>query len=402
MANGLLDPYSPGGLLDPGMARRDAFLRGLGALGSHLISAGAPSTDPGNFGRQVAMGGQAMNQAYGSSMDQSRQYAMQDLKTRLAMEQYKRDKQKQLAQDRLANAVDMGGKDMAGNPVDIRAMAASAAPGEYAKGLIGAQFAPPDLPNKAKEYQYAVQNGYNGDYMQYINDTKQAGVTVNTGDANADPTWGTAPNGMVWARTQQGDVATQPNDQGYVTPIAVPIAGTPDAQAAQQEKAAAEKNQRQKKQSADIVVDDIGRALKIAQDSPVTTTGVGGYWLNGLPGTSAYDLKNLLDTVRANVGFERLQQMRDASPTGGALGQVSEMENRLLQGVLGNLEQSQSSDQFTYNLKRLYNTYNDIVHGPGRGPKRYDLPNAGNQQQPGTSADMTGKSDADLMGILGQ
>ena len=37
--------------------------------------------------------------------------------------------------------------------------------------------------------------------------------------------------------------------------------------------------------------------------------------------------------------------MRDASPTGGALGQVSERELGYLQSVLGSLEQSQTADE---------------------------------------------------------
>ena len=60
--------------------------------------------------------------------------------------------------------------------------------------------------------------------------------------------------------------------------------------------------------------------------------------------------------------------MREASPTGGALGQVSEMENRLLQSVLGSLDQELSEEEFRYNLRRLKDTFLDIVHGPGNRP----------------------------------
>jgi hypothetical protein len=61
--------------------------------------------------------------------------------------------------------------------------------------------------------------------------------------------------------------------------------------------------------------------------------------------------------------------MRASSPTGGALGQVTDFENRLLQATIGNLEQSQSKDQLLYNLRRVKDTYLDIVHGPGNRPK---------------------------------
>jgi len=55
--------------------------------------------------------------------------------------------------------------------------------------------------------------------------------------------------------------------------------------------------------------------------------------------------------------------MRDASPTGGALGQVSERELAFLQSTIGNLEQSQSKEQLTYNLKRLKKIYSNMLEG---------------------------------------
>lgn len=70
-------------------------------------------------------------------------------------------------------------------------------------------------------------------------------------------------------------------------------------------------------------------------------------------GTPQADLANTLDTIRANIGFEELQRMRDASKTGGALGQVSERENELLQAVWGSVQQSQSAEQLKENLATL-------------------------------------------------
>jgi len=73
-------------------------------------------------------------------------------------------------------------------------------------------------------------------------------------------------------------------------------------------------------------------------------------------GTPQADLSATLDTIRANIGFEELQRMRDASKTGGALGQVSERENELLQAVWGSIQQSQSAEQLAENLKILKTT----------------------------------------------
>ena len=57
--------------------------------------------------------------------------------------------------------------------------------------------------------------------------------------------------------------------------------------------------------------------------------------------------------------------MREASPTGGALGQVSNQELSALQGVFGNLDQANNASELKYNLKLLQNIYNNIVHGKG-------------------------------------
>lgn len=104
-----------------------------------------------------------------------------------------------------------------------------------------------------------------------------------------------------------------------------------------------------------VVQEDIDRALKLAERGGgiFGTTGAAGAVMSNIPGTDAYDLGQLLNTIKANIGFDKLQAMREASPTGGALGQVSERENTLLQSVLGALEQSQSNEEFVYNLQRL-------------------------------------------------
>lgn len=101
------------------------------------------------------------------------------------------------------------------------------------------------------------------------------------------------------------------------------------------------------------------------------STGYGSY-LNMIPGTDAQKVKNLLATVKGNIGFDKLQAMRDASPTGGALGQVSERELSFLQSVFGSLEQDQSAEELRYNLELLRYVYNSIIHGEGNHP--YALP----------------------------
>jgi transposase len=83
------------------------------------------------------------------------------------------------------------------------------------------------------------------------------------------------------------------------------------------------------------------------------TTGFVGSMTRQIPGTTGFDLSKTLVGIQSNLGFETLQQMRDNSPTGGALGQVTERELELLQSTWGSLEQAQTKEQFVSNLQRL-------------------------------------------------
>lgn len=85
-----------------------------------------------------------------------------------------------------------------------------------------------------------------------------------------------------------------------------------------------------------------------------------------LPGTPAKDLKEAIGTVQALVGFDELQKMRDASPTGGALGQVSEREIDFLQKLGGSLNLTQSDEQLQSNLNQVKQSFEvlKLVNSP--------------------------------------
>lgn len=105
-----------------------------------------------------------------------------------------------------------------------------------------------------------------------------------------------------------------------------------------------------------------------------TNTGAASY-LAMVRGTPQYNLAAQLDTIKSNVGFAALQAMRAASPTGGALGQVSEQENRLLQSTLASLDQGQSPDQLKSNLAKVqlhFENLKQILNAPINAQVDYD------------------------------
>jgi hypothetical protein len=111
---------------------------------------------------------------------------------------------------------------------------------------------------------------------------------------------------------------------------------------------------------ADIVIGNIDKAFD--QISPFTTGLIGDIrstMLGRVTGSGAYDLEKTLDTVKANIGFKELEDMRAASPTGGALGQVAVQELLYLQAALSSLDKGQSQGQLRENLMKVRTHFNN-------------------------------------------
>ena len=121
-------------------------------------------------------------------------------------------------------------------------------------------------------------------------------------------------------------------------------------------------------------------------------TGLLGSGLRLVPGTPAHNTMQAVKTVEAAVGFDRLQYMRDNSPTGGALGQVSNIELDLLKTSLANLNQSQGKKQFQDNLKAVRKHYAASVKAVEAQRQRY-YEMKGGKPAPATSGSL---SEADL------
>lgn len=104
---------------------------------------------------------------------------------------------------------------------------------------------------------------------------------------------------------------------------------------------------------ANTVISKVDQALaKVSR----WTTGAGAR-LGDVPGTSARDLRSDIDTIKGILGFATLQDMRRNSPTGGALGQVSDNELRLLTSTVASLDQAQSADQLRRSLGEIKTHY---------------------------------------------
>jgi hypothetical protein len=105
--------------------------------------------------------------------------------------------------------------------------------------------------------------------------------------------------------------------------------------------------------ATDSLMDKIKQAKTVAADTRLAT-----YPLEKmLPLTNARNLSGLVDTIRANLAFDRLQKMRDESKTGGALGQVSNIELQLLESAVASLDPAAGNEVFQQRLDEVMEKY---------------------------------------------
>lgn len=147
---------------------------------------------------------------------------------------------------------------------------------------------------------------------------------------------------------------------------AVPIEGTPQAKELENATKAVQAGVRNKGFIAGIVTDTIDEAIEVADNPDNWATGAKGAAVElvgrmtggvASAGSSRKALETKLLTVKSNIGFDRLQKMREESPTGGALGQVAVQELNALQAGLGSLDPNLDSDELIANLNDVKKQY---------------------------------------------
>lgn len=218
------------------------------------------------------------------------------------------------------------------------------------KGLIGGREAASVLMQKPKDdrtalmknYEFAKQTGYKGSFNDFLRSGGAGGSVVNVGGNQVQ---------------RVGDFAVVPDEASEAGVRFVPIPGSKAAQEAQagaerQEVAAGQAAQKETVVSGSI--DTLIGQIDKGGIFDLPESGIVGNLLGRLGvNQEAVDFRNELATVQANIAFDRLQQMREASKTGGALGAVSERELDLLMNAYGNINQSTSPARLKENLQTI-------------------------------------------------
>lgn len=110
---------------------------------------------------------------------------------------------------------------------------------------------------------------------------------------------------------------------------------------------------------SNIIFNKVDEALSIDDGSSGLEVKAASF----IPGTKSYDLNKAIDTIKANVGFAQLQEMRAASKSGASgLGQLAVKELEALQAVLGSLDVGQSPEKRQKNLNAVKTHYQNWLN----------------------------------------
>lgn len=95
------------------------------------------------------------------------------------------------------------------------------------------------------------------------------------------------------------------------------------------------------------------KARRIVDDPALgKVTGIMAYFPS-IYGGQAADVEAVIESLEVEQAFQTLQAMKEASPTGGAVGQVSDYEQKMLREALTSLRRSQSKGQFARHLEEI-------------------------------------------------
>lgn len=189
---------------------------------------------------------------------------------------------------------------------------------------------------------------------------------IDIAERRADAAEQTANAAML--KASQGDGRPKP-PPGYRWTPAGDMEAIPGGPAALKENAARTKAAGQKRKadllvsgmeaSTENVLDAIGKARELSRTW--LATGAGAALTGRIGSTDTNNLAKQIDTIKSNLGFDKLAEMRASSPTGGALGAVTERELDLLQSVVASLDQSQTDEQLRENLDKVERHYRNTL-----------------------------------------
>lgn len=205
--------------------------------------------------------------------------------------------------------------------------------------------------NDLTEYEYARKQGYSKPFNEWMLEKRRAGAM--SVDARQ---MGNIPPGY----------RVEYDDQNRPISMA-PVPGSPAALEAETARRKVEAGEGARGTVTDTITSQAQKARDLIGR---TTTGAGGWALSGVPFSDAADMYRYVGSLKSIAAAENLQAMRAASPTGGALGNASDADIKLLQDKAGALDPA--SPNFPAMLDEYERSLLRIIHGPTEGDRIFD------------------------------
>ena len=232
----------------------------------------------------------------------------------------------------------------------------------------------PDIPDSVQALDLRAQRAGlqpgTKEYNDFMVSGGRSGVNVNVDT-------GTIPQGYQAVRDENGRLLRYE-----------PVAGGP-ADTTQNE---AERANRQQTQT-DIITTAAGEARKLANEW--FTTGTPGRLAANLSESDAAELRRQTAVLTSNATIENLNQMRQQSPTGGALGNVTEKEGAMLAAASGALDPNAGREAYMKALDNYERTLLRVVHGPKVGDAIFEQTREAESNKP-----VSEMSDEELEAII--
>jgi flagellum-specific peptidoglycan hydrolase FlgJ len=233
--------------------------------------------------------------------------------------------------------------------------------GVYQQGADGSirvvQDAPsgPNPTSAMQEYEFARSQGYEGTFQQYQADLKKAGATSVTVDTGGEV--GTIPQGY--------ELFTDPATGARSMR---PIPGGPEDPTKANEKAAGGRD------IATQTVTSAAQRAREAADSRMVSGALSGIAAMN-PASDNAEIYRQVEVLKSQAIVGNLQAMRDASPTGGALGAVTAPELKMLADKSGALDPR--SPNFIRDLNDYELSLLQVIHGPEEGQRIFEATRQG-------------------------
>lgn len=233
---------------------------------------------------------------------------------------------------------------------------------ELLRNLTDLDLTQQDRAFREREFAYRQQNdAADRARLENANRDKYSATTI----------WGVDENGeKVSARTNltTGEYLPNPRADGTVPSSFVPFSA--DELTTQREQAKVDVAKVKGLPAETAGVTDSLRQAQTAMDTVKrayeslnwSNTGPIGAISGALPGGGwAQDARALITTLKSGLAASALQAMRDASKTGGALGNVSDKDLELLQTKIANLDPNQGEAQLKEQLEVIYDELNSAL-----------------------------------------